>query len=212
MMGDGGGFWNLTSSKADSSLSPNQLHEGFNLLRDPRPVGPQILLEADAAKERDDEAREGIIVVAMSTRCGQIADQQVMGVRHVRRHKVARLGREVRKLAHGVDRKAPLLSPTPIAGLEKALNVVPAQRLLRQGTAGLQVVEVLPHAGDKQVFLVFELRIEAGFAHACSLFEVLNACLGKTMFPKDGNRLVENVLPGEQFPSSHDRIIGQFSA
>src|ERR1700727_698092 len=33
-----------TSSKAHSSLSPNQLHEGFNLLRNFSAVGAEILL------------------------------------------------------------------------------------------------------------------------------------------------------------------------
>jgi hypothetical protein len=33
-----------TSSKAHSSLSPNQLHEGFNLLRNLSAVGAEILL------------------------------------------------------------------------------------------------------------------------------------------------------------------------
>jgi hypothetical protein len=43
-----------TSPKAHSSLSPNQLHEGFNLLRNLSAVGAEILLQANSTKERDD--------------------------------------------------------------------------------------------------------------------------------------------------------------
>src|ERR1700678_242017 len=42
------------SSKPHSSLSPNQLHEGFNLLRNLSAVGAEVLLQANSAKERDD--------------------------------------------------------------------------------------------------------------------------------------------------------------
>ena len=58
-----------TSSKAHSSLSPNQLHDGVDLLRNSRPVGTEVLLQANSAKERDDQASEGIIIVTRSTRC-----------------------------------------------------------------------------------------------------------------------------------------------
>jgi hypothetical protein len=34
----------VTASTADLSLSPNQLHEGFNLLRNSSAVGAEILL------------------------------------------------------------------------------------------------------------------------------------------------------------------------
>jgi hypothetical protein len=43
-----------TSSKAHSSLSSNQLHEGFNLLRNLSAVGAEILLYANSAKKCDD--------------------------------------------------------------------------------------------------------------------------------------------------------------
>ena len=52
------------------SNSANQPHEVFNLFCDPRPVRTKVLLKANSAKERDDEASERIIVVTNSTRCG----------------------------------------------------------------------------------------------------------------------------------------------
>jgi hypothetical protein len=48
--------------------SANQPQEGVDLLRNSRPVGTEVLLQANSAKERDDQAREGIIVVTRSTR------------------------------------------------------------------------------------------------------------------------------------------------
>jgi hypothetical protein len=52
----------VTSSKAHSSLSPNQLHDGFNLLRNLSAIGTEVLLQANSNKERDDQASEGIII------------------------------------------------------------------------------------------------------------------------------------------------------
>jgi hypothetical protein len=57
-----------TSWKAHSCLSPNHLHEIFNLFCDSGPVRTEVLLEANSAKERDDEAGERIIIVTSSTR------------------------------------------------------------------------------------------------------------------------------------------------
>jgi hypothetical protein len=48
---------------------PNQLHEVFNLFCDPGPVRTEVLLKANSAKERDDEAGERIIIVTNSTGC-----------------------------------------------------------------------------------------------------------------------------------------------
>jgi hypothetical protein len=42
------------------------------------------------------------------------------------------------------------------------------------------------------------------------LLKVLNTRLGEAMFPEDGNRLVEDIFPGEQFSSSHCNFIGRF--
>ena len=53
----------------------NQLHEGVDLVRNSRPVGTEILFQANSAKERDDQARERIIIVTDSTRCSEILDE-----------------------------------------------------------------------------------------------------------------------------------------
>lgn len=68
----------------------------------------------------------------------------------------------------------------------------------------------MTHACYEQIFFVFELRIQARFAHTCGQFEVLNTRLSKAMLPKDGDRLVEDIFSGELFPSSHWIIIDQF--
>jgi len=135
-----------------------------------------------------------------------------VGFRHIRNHDVAGFGGKIRKLAHGVHGKAPLLSPTPETDLQKALDVVPTQRLLRQGSACRQHVKILAHACDKQVLFVLELCIQAGFAHSRGPLKVLNTRLGKAMLPKDGDRFVEDIFSGEQFSSSHCNIIAQFTA
>src|SRR6202044_2159780 len=95
----------------------NQPHEGVHLARNSRPVGTEILLQANSAKERDDESSERIIVVTSSTRCRQIVDEQLMGFHYARDHDLTGFWGEVCKLAHGVYREAAFLSPTPIANL-----------------------------------------------------------------------------------------------
>src|ERR1700723_1795123 len=55
----------------------NQAHEGVDLLRNARPVGTEVLLQTNSAKERDDQAREGIIIVTRSTCCSEIVDEQL---------------------------------------------------------------------------------------------------------------------------------------
>ncbi len=134
-----------------------------------------------------------------------------MGFRYIRDHELPGFGGKVRKLAHGVHGKAPLLSPTAVTDLQKALDVVPTQRLLRQGSACRQRVKILAHACDKQVLFVLELCIQAGFAHSRGPLKVLNTRLGKAMLPKDGDRFVEDIFSGEQFSSSHCNIIRQFA-
>src|ERR1700676_1329814 len=55
-----------------------------------------------------------------------------MGFHYARNHDLAGFGGEICELAHRVHREAALLPPTPIADLQKALDVGPSQRLLRQ--------------------------------------------------------------------------------
>src|SRR5208282_4861521 len=133
-----------------------------------------------------------------------------MGFHYARDHDLAGFWGEVCELAHRVHREAALLAPTPVADLEKTLNIGPTQRLFRQVSACHQHVKILAHACDEQVFFVLELCIQAGFAHSGGLFKVLNTRLGKAMLPKDWDRFVEDIFSGEQFSSSHCNIIGQF--
>jgi hypothetical protein len=57
----------------------NQPHEGVDLVRNSRPVGTEILLQANSAKERDDQAGERIIIVTSSARCGYTASFSTCG-------------------------------------------------------------------------------------------------------------------------------------
>src|SRR6266446_893830 len=132
-----------------------------------------------------------------------------MGFYYARDHDLAGFWGEVCELAHRVHRKAALLPPTPIADLEKTLNIGPTQRLFRQVSACHQDVNIPAHALHEQVFFVLEFRIQARFAHTGGLFKVLNTRLSETVLPEDGDRFVEDIFSGEQFSSSHSNIIGQ---
>jgi len=59
-----------------------------------------------------------------------------MGFHYACDHDLAGFWREVCELAHRVHREAALLPPTPIADLEKTLNIGPTQRLFRQVSLG----------------------------------------------------------------------------
>src|SRR5271156_5807866 len=134
-----------------------------------------------------------------------------MGFHYARNHDLAGLWREICELAHRVHREAALLPPTPIADLEKALNIGPTQRLFRQVSACHQDFEISAQALHEQVFFVLEFRIQARFAHTCSLFKVLNTRLSEAMLPEDLDCFIEDILSGEQFSSSHRNIIAQFT-
>jgi hypothetical protein len=94
-----------------------------------------------------------------------------MGFHYARDHDLAGFWREVCELAHRVHREAALLPPTPIADLEKTLNIGPTQRLFRQVSACHQDVEIPAQALHEQVFFVLEFRIQARFANTCGLFK-----------------------------------------
>jgi len=118
---------------------------------------------------------------------------------------------EVCELAHRVPREAALLAPTPIADLEKTLNIGPTQRLFRRVSACHLDVEMPAQALHEQVFFVLEFRTQARFAHTCGLSKVLNTRLSEAMRPEDWDCFIEDILSGEQFSSSHCNIIGQFT-
>src|SRR5271167_2719143 len=132
-----------------------------------------------------------------------------MGFHYARDHDLAGFWGEVCELAHRVHREASLLPPTPIADLEKTLNIGPTQRLFRQVSACRQDGEIPAEALHEQVFFVLEFRIQARFANTCGLFKVLNTCLSEAMLPEDWDCFIEDILSGEQFSSSHCNIIGQ---
>ncbi len=134
-----------------------------------------------------------------------------MGFHYARDHDLAGFWGEVRELAHRVHREATLLPPTPIADLEKTLNIGPTQRLFGQVSACHQDLEIPAQALHEQVFFVLEFRIQARFAYTCGLFKVLDTRLSEAMLPEDWDCFIEDILSGEQFSSSHCNIIGQFT-
>src|SRR5882757_10575291 len=135
-----------------------------------------------------------------------------MDFHYARDHHLAGFWGEVSELAHRVHGEPALLPPTPIADLEKTLNIGPTQGLFRQVSACHQDVEIPAQALHEQVFFVLEFRIQARFAHTGGLFKILNTRLSEAVLPKDGDRFIEDILSGEQFSSSHCNIIGQFTS
>src|SRR5208282_2503982 len=133
-----------------------------------------------------------------------------MGFHYACDHDLAGFWGEVCVLAHRIHREAALLAPTPIADLEKTLNIGPTQRLFREVSACHQDVEIPAQALHEQVFFVLEFRIQARFAHSGGLFKVLNTRLSEAMLPEDWDSFIEDILSGEQFSSSHCNIICQF--
>src|ERR1700674_1630305 len=115
-----------------------------------------------------------------------------MGLHCVRDHELAGFGGEVSELAHRVHREAALLPPTPVADLEKTLNIGPTQRLFRQVPACHQDREIPAQAFHEQVSFVLEFRIQARFALTCSLFNDLDTRLSEPMLPEDLDCFIEN--------------------
>ena len=111
---------------------------------------------------------------------------------------------EHRKLVHGIDREATLLT-LQVAGPEfqKALDVIPAERLGGQQFFLLPFSQVVPQTLQIQVSLVRELGIEAGLVYARSLFQVLKAGIREAVFPEDRQRLLQNAFPAEVLRSPH---------
>src|ERR1700730_16912275 len=107
-----------------------------------------------------------------------------MGFHYARDHDLAGFWGEVCELAHRVHREAALLPATPIADLEKTLNIGPTQRLFRKVSACHQDLEIPAQALHEQVFFVLEFRIQARFAHTCGLFKVLHTRLSEAMLPE----------------------------
>src|SRR5580704_11811661 len=106
-----------------------------------------------------------------------------MGFHYARDHDLAGFWGEVWKLAHRVHREAAFLPPTPIADLEKTLNIGPTQRLFRQVSACHQDFKIPAQALHEQVFFVLEFLVQARFAYTCGLFKVLNTRLSEAMLP-----------------------------
>src|ERR1700685_4431744 len=77
-----------------------------------------------------------------------------MGFHYACDHDLAGFGGEVCELAHRDHQETALLPPTPIADLEKTLNIDPTQRLFRQVSACHQDFEIPAQALHEQVFFV----------------------------------------------------------
>src|SRR6266446_1976638 len=186
----------------DSQLA-DHLHEVVDFSVHGRLADVQVLLHRDAGKEGQDHLGEhsrfhgGFLGFDISP--DQIFEKgAALGNDFLRR------GWEHRKLVHGIDREATLLT-LQVAGPEfqKALDVIPAERLGGQQFFLLPFSQVVPQTLQIQVSLVRELGIEAGLVYTRSLFQVLKAGIREAVFPEDRQRLLQNAFPAEVLRSPH---------
>jgi hypothetical protein len=191
---------------ADSQLS-DDLHEVVYFSVHGRLADVQVLLHADAGKEGQDHLGEhsrfhgGFLGFDISR--DQIFEKgAAVGNDFVRR------GWEHRELVHGIDRETTLLT-LQAAGPEfqKALDVIPAERLGGQQFFLLPFSQVVPQTLQVQVSLVRELGIETGLVYARSLFQFLQAGIRETVFPEHRQRLLQNAFSAEVLRSSHVLIM-----
>src|SRR5271156_3442291 len=133
-----------------------------------------------------------------------------MGFHYARDHDLPGYWGEVCELAHRIYREGAFLSPTPIADLQDTLYIGQPYRLFSLVPARHKHVEIPAQALHEQVFFVLEFRIQSRFAHTRGLFKVLNTRLSEAVLPEDRDCLIEDILSGEQFSSSHGNFIGQF--
>jgi len=186
----------------DSQLA-DHLHEVVDFSVHGRLADVQVLLHGDAGKEGQDHLGEhsrfhgGFLGFDISR--DQIFEKgAALGNDFLRRVW------EHRKLVHGIDREATLLT-LQVAGPEfqKALDVIPAERLGGQQFFLLPFSQVVPQTLQIQVSLARELGIEAGLVYARSLFQVLKAGIREAVFPEDWHRLLQNAFPAEVLRSPH---------
>jgi hypothetical protein len=89
-----------------------------------------------------------------------IHGEKALQLRSILRHGVISLIRKDSELPHGTHGKTSLLfSLIERTILEKALDVVPTERLLREKTPLPLALKIVPKARHKKIFLVSELRI-----------------------------------------------------
>jgi hypothetical protein len=99
--------------------------------------------------------------------------------------------RQYRKLTHGADRKASLLSlRAGWSELEESLDVIPAQGLGGQQPLLLEVFKVILKALHKQILLILELGVEAGLIDSGSHFQFVKTGVSKPSPPENGQRLL----------------------
>ncbi len=191
---------------ADSQLS-DDLHEVVYFSVHCRLADIQMVLHADAGKEGHDHLSEhsrfhgGFLGF-------DISRDQIFEKGAALGNDVLRRRWEHRQLVHGIDRETTLLTLLA-AGPEfqKALNVIPAERLGRQQLFVLPFSQVVPQTFQIQVSLVRELGIEAGLVYARRLFQVLKAGIREAVFPEDRQRLLQNAFPAEVLWSAHASIM-----
>ena len=191
---------------ADSQLADG-LHEVVHFSVHGRLADFQVLLHADAGKEGQDHLCEyrwfhlGFLGFDISR--DQIFEKSV-----ALRNDFLRRAWEHRELVHGIDREAAFLT-LQAAGREfqKALDVLPAERVGGQQLFLLLFSQVVSQTLQIQISLVRELGIEAGLVYARSLFQVLKAGIREAVFPEDRQRLLQNGFPAELLRSPHAFIM-----
>ena len=90
---------------------------------------------------------------------------------------------------HGVDRKAPTSAgETRQADFQKPPDVVPSLWFGRENRLASAILQVVPQACKKDIFLVPELRIESRLVHPRRPLKVLKRGLREPLFPENRER------------------------
>jgi hypothetical protein len=191
---------------ANSQLADG-LHEVVHFSVHGRLADSQVLLHADAGKEGQDHICKyrwfhlGFLGFYISR--DQIFEKSV-----ALRNDFLRRAREHRELVHGIDREAAFLT-FQAAGREfqKALDVLPTERVGGQQLLLLLFSQVVSQTLQIQISLARELGIEAGLVYARRLFQVLKAGIREAVFPEDRQRLLQNTFPAEVLRPPHAFIM-----
>jgi hypothetical protein len=190
-----------------NSQLADDLHEVVHLSIHGRLADSQVLLHAYAGKEGQDHLCEyrwfhpGFLGLDISH--NQIFEKSV-----ALQNNFLRRAWKHRKLVHGIDREAAFLT-LQAAGrqFQKALDVLPAERIGCQQLLLLLFSQVVPQTLQIQISFVRKLGIEAGLVYTRRLFQVLKAGVREAVFPEDRQRLLQNAFPAECLRSTHAFIM-----
>src|SRR5260370_480844 len=178
-------------------------HEALDLLPGTRSVGIQICFYANPGEEYRNEVADDIDI-HLGIFGSDVSLQQALELGATIDDHFACLRRQARELAHRVHREASLLIERATRRLlEELLDIVPAKRLGGQQCAAAAGIQIISEAGQEELFLARELRIEARLVHAGGALELRQRRAGKPVFPEDRQGLLQHALAAEFSRSSH---------